>query len=385
MTSRPAASTPRLLSVDLLRGVIMVVMALDHVRDFVHYQVNPTNLATTTGPLFATRWITHLCAPVFMLLAGASAHLQLTRGKSKVELSRFLVSRGLWLVVLEVTVIRCLGWWWNFDYRITGLIVIWALGIAMIVLAGLIWLPRRVVLALSIVAIGGHNLLDGYVPDGPLGWLWHLVHVPGPVLESSHAIVRVGYPLLPWVFVMALGYAAGPMLAWPPLRRQRTLVIAGLAMIAAFIVLRAVLGQGDPRPWTTGSGVLAFLHVQKYPPSLCYLLATLGPALLMLAAFERWEGRIANVVLVFGRVPMFYYLLHLPLIHGVAVLLALTRYDSVGFLLTNPVSSPMPPGYGYSLAITYLVWAGVIAALYVPCRWFAAYKQTHRQWWLTYL
>lgn len=380
-----SGSKPRLDSVDLLRGVIMIVMALDHVRDFVHYDVDPTDLATTTAPLFATRWITHLCAPVFMLLAGASAYLQLARGKSKAELSRFLVSRGLWLVVLEVTVIRCLGWWWNFDYHFTALIVIWALGIAMIVLAALIWLPRSVVLAVSIIAIAGHNLLDSYVPDGTLGPLWHVMHVPGPAIRWGSATVFVGYPLLPWVFVMALGYAAAPLLEWEPSRRRRTLVISGLAMIGAFVVLRGAIGYGDPSSWHGGDGVLAFLKVQKYPPSLCYLLATLGPSLLMLALFERWEGRIANVVLVYGRVPMFYYLLHLPLIHGTAMVLALTRYDSVGFLFSNPLRADLPAGYGYSLAFTYLVWVAVVAALYVPCRWFAAYKRTHRQWWLSYL
>jgi uncharacterized membrane protein len=237
----------------------------------------------------------------------------------------------------------------------------------------------------SILAIAGHNLTDAYVPDGSFGWLWNVVHVPGPVFKSSDATVFVGYPLLPWVFVMALGYAAAPLLDWNPRRRQRTLVITGLAMIAAFIVLRGVIGYGDPSPWSAGDGVLAFLKVQKYPPSLCYLLATLGPSLLMLAAFEHWEGRIANVVLVFGRVPMFYYLLHLPLIHGVAMLLALTRYDSVGFLFNSLLRTPAPPGYGYSLGFTYLVWAAVVAVLYVPCRWFANYKQSHRQWWLTYL
>jgi len=379
--------TRRLTSVDLLRGVIMIVMALDHVRDYVHYPVDPMNLATTTAPLFATRWITHLCAPVFMLLAGASAYLQLARGKSRAELSRFLVTRGLWLVVLEVTVIRCLGWRFNFDYHNTSLIVIWALGISMVVLAGLIWLPRRVVFAMCVVAIAGHNVLDGYVPDGPLAPLWHLLHVPGPVLSGSHAVF-VGYPLIPWVFVMALGYAAGSVLDLEQGRRRRTLVLAGLAMIASFVMLRGVIGYGDPMPWHAADSlrdsVFAFLHVQKYPPSLCYLLATLGPALIMLAMFEHWQGRIADAVLVFGRVPMFYYLIHLPLIHGVALVLALTRHDSIGFMFDG-IFAPKPPGYGYPLWVTYVVWAGVIVVLYLPCRWYAAYKQSHRQWWLSYL
>lgn len=385
MSGRPS----RLVSVDLLRGVIMVVMALDHVRDYVHYQVDPMDLGSTTIPLYATRWITHLCAPVFMLLAGASAYLQLKRGKSRGELARFLVTRGLWLVVLEVTVIRCAGWFFNVDYRFTALIVIWALGVAMIALAALLWLPQKALLAICVTAIAGHNLLDGYAPDGALGGLWSLLHQPGVLFAGGGKLVFVGYPLIPWVFVMALGFACGPVLDWEPARRRRALVIAGGAMIAAFVILRGLTALGDPRPFAAQDdavrSVMAFLACEKYPPSLCYLLMTLGPSLLLLAAFEHWRGRAAEVLLVFGRVPMFYYLLHLPLIHGVALGLSLTRYEEIGFMFSSPFLGGMPGGYGYPLWATYLVWIGVVWALYVPCRWFAAYKRDHRAWWLSYL
>lgn len=365
----------------------MVVMALDHVRDFVHYRVEPLDLEATTVPLYATRWITHLCAPVFMLLAGASAYLQLQRGKTRRALSWFLVTRGLWLIVLELTVIRCTGWFFNVDFHVIGLAVIWALGASMVVLAALIWVPRPLLAAVCVGAIAGHNLLDGVAPTGALGAAWTVLHAPGILVDSP--VVLVPYPLIPWVFVMALGYACGPVLDWDPARRRRALVGAGLAMLAAFVVLRAAIGYGDPRPWTAQGdlvrSVLAFLDCEKYPPSLCYLLVTLGVAVLLLAAFEHWRGRAADAFLVFGRVPLFYYLLHLPVIHAVAVAMALTRYADVGFAFDHPFAPGWPAGYGYPLWVVYVVWAGVVAALYLPCRWFAAYKRRHSQWWLSYL
>jgi uncharacterized membrane protein len=380
----------RLDSIDLLRGVIIVVMALDHIRDYVHYPVQPTDLATTTGPLFVTRWVTHFCAPVFMLLAGTGAYLGLANGKTKGQLSWFLVTRGVWLVFLEVTVIRCFGWSFNFDYHLVLLIVIWALGAAMIVLAAMIWLPHVAVLALCVVGIIGHNALDDFRPSS---WLWTILHAPGTLHIGDDVVVGVGYVLVPWVFVMGLGYAIGPVMRWAPERRRKVVVGTGLAMIAAFIVLRAIDRYGDPAPWTyqpsAAFTLFSLLNCTKYPPSLCYLLMTLGPAFVALALFEQWRGRIANIFLMFGRVPLFFYLLHLPVLHFVAVGLALIRYGHAGFLFENASDGDgfftAPPGYGYPLWVVYLVWIGVVAVLYVPCRWFAEYKRTHRAAWLSYL
>jgi len=388
VTRSNAAPRPRVTSIDLLRGVVIVLMALDHMRDFIHVASDPTNLATTTIPLFATRWITHFCAPVFMLLAGVGAALQLERGMSRRELSRFLVTRGLWLIVLELTVIRCTGWFFNVDYEISALSVIWALGISMIALAALLWLPPRLLLAISIAGIAGHNLLDAYEPDGKLDWLYQLAHVPGLLAQADGRQMFLAYPVVPWVFVMALGFAIAPVFRWEPARRQRALLVSGGALLAAFVVIRGIELYGDPLGWSVqpqlSRSVMSFLHCEKYPPSLCFLLMTLGPALIALALLERRRGRIADVFAVFGRVPMFFYLLHLPAIHGAALALALTRYDAIPFMFTDPFAG-YPPGYGYPLWFVYVVWIAIVLALYPLCRWFAGYKRAHRAWWLSYL
>jgi uncharacterized membrane protein len=269
------------------------------------------------------------------------------------------------------------------------LLVIWALGMAMIVLAAMIWLPRPVMLAVCLFAIVGHNAMDGFRPDS---WLWTILHAPGVLHAGDHVNLMVGYVLVPWVFVMGLGYAIGPIMQWAPERRRRVLLWTGAGMIAAFVVLRVSNVYGDPAPWSSqGSPVfslLSILNCTKYPPSLCYLLMTLGPALIALALFEHWRGRLASVFLVFGRVPLFFYILHIPLIHATAVGLALARYGDAGFLF-HPGNEPdffvAPAGYGYPLWVTYLVWLGVVAALYLPCRWFGEYKRTHRAAWLSYL
>jgi uncharacterized membrane protein len=360
----------------------MIIMALDHVRDYVHYQVDPTDLTQASSALFLTRWITHFCAPVFMLLAGTGAYLQLARGTSKRALTRFLVTRGLWLIFLELTVVRSLGWFFNFDYHLIPFLVIWALGASMLVLAVLIWLPTSIVLVISVVAIAGHNLLDNYTATS---WVWNMLHEPTFVpIGGGHAVAFL-YVLVPWVFVMALGFALGPVFTWPDDRRRRTLLAAGAATCAAFVVIRAIDVYGDSHHWTSP---LDFLNCTKYPPSLDYLLMTLGPALVALALFERWQGRLQRAIETIGRVPMFYYLLHIPLIHGVAVALALASHGSAGWLFSDtfgPPGSGAPAGYGFPLWVVYAVWLGVVLALYLPCRWYADYKRSHRQWWLSYV
>jgi uncharacterized membrane protein len=384
----------RLTSVDALRGLVIVVMALDHVRDFFHFPLpDPTDIPKTTVVLFFTRWITHFCAPAFMLTAGIGAGLSLSRGRSKRGLSWFLLTRGLWLVVLELTWVRSIGWMFNFDYTVVFFLVIWTLGWSMVLLAGLIWLPRRLLIVLCLTAIVGHNALDHVEVTGGFHWLWTIVHAPGNLVPAPGYKIAVPYVLLPWVFVMALGYCCAPIFTWEARRRQRALVWTGTLAIAAFVVIRAINGYGDTAPWTSQRSpvftLLSFLNTQKYPPSLDFLLMTLGPACLALALFERWRGRLSEVLLVYGRTPMFFYLLHIPLIHLTAVIFALARYGAAGFLFRNsgpdaPLPWPMPPGYGYSLWVVYGVWLGIVAALYPLCKRFGEYKRTHRSTWLSY-
>ncbi|HXX31786.1 MAG TPA: heparan-alpha-glucosaminide N-acetyltransferase domain-containing protein [Myxococcaceae bacterium] len=378
--ARPGAlERPRLQSVDLLRGAVMVVMALDHVRDFVSVTgFNPTDLSRVTPALFLTRWVTHFCAPTFVFLAGCGAYLGRTGGKSRPELSRFLVSRGLWLVFLELTVVR---FTWSFDFSDNWVGVIWVIGWSMVALAALIWLPTWVVGAFGVMMIAGHDAFDGV--HG--GALWTVLHDQRP----AHLLlwdIFVAYPLIPWVGVMAAGYALGPVLRMAPERRRRALVALGLASIALFVGLRALNVYGDPSPWAHQRNgfytLLSFINVSKYPPSLLFLLVTLGPALLALAALDRVRAGAANPLLVFGRVPFFYYLAHLFLIHLVAVAILLPEHGLKAFTVSPDVH---PPGSGLSLPWVYAVWVAVVAALYWPCRWYAGVKARTKNPLLSYL
>ena len=371
---------PRLGSVDLLRGLVMVVMALDHVRDFFgSSHLDATDLQHTTLALFLTRWITHFCAPVFVLLAGTGAFLAGARGKTTTELSRFLFTRGLWLIILEVTVVR-FGWFFDFDYSRVVFQVIWAIGASMVFLSGLVFLPTAAITAVGVALIAGHNLLDGISPArfGAFGWLWCVLHVPRlPVI----------YPLVPWIGVMAAGYGLGPLLLRGAAERRRLLAILGVTLALAFVLLRTVNRYGDPSPWSVQANAaftaLSFLNVTKYPPSLLFLLMTLGPAVAALAAAERVSGALAQVFETYGRVPLFYYVLHLYVIHALAIGAAyLGHHDGRAFFT---VGFAFPRDYGFGLPVVYLVWVAVVAMLYLPCRWFADVKQRRREAWLSYL
>jgi uncharacterized membrane protein len=387
----PDAKPARLDSVDLLRGIAMVLMALDHVRDFFHSaRFDPLDLTQTSTLLFMTRWVTHHCAPTFVFLAGTGAFLSLGRGRSKSDLTRFLLSRGLWLVFLEVTAVR-FGWLFNVDYSFSFGQVIWAIGWSMIALAGLIHLPR---LALVIVALGMivfHNAFDGVTAAsfGNLGWLWQILHIQSPILYAPEHTFWVIYPLIPWIGVMAAGSLLGPILQFDERKRRKTLLLLGLGIIATFIVVRATNLYGDPSPWTSQSDIvrtlLSFINTTKYPPSLLYLCMTIGPAIAVLPLFERWKGKAADFFIVFGRVPLFYYVLHIPLIHILAVLAAVAGGFPVGFLFSNVPPGTWDNSYGFSLPIVYLVWVGVIFVLYAPCAWFARVKKRRRDVWLSYL
>ena len=380
---------PRMDAVDLLRGLVMVVMALDHTRDFFGASVmNPRDVAEPA--LFLTRWITHFCAPVFIFLAGLSAYLYGARGRTTGELSRFLLTRGFWLIMIEFTLVR-FGWTFGLDLGVFVMQVIWAIGASMVVLAVLVHLPRWAVLTVGLGMIAGHNLLDSVRAEdlGAIGPLWTVVHQPGllPLTATTHLFVL--YPLIPWVGVMATGYALGPVFALK--RHVRVGLLAGLsaAVTAGFVLIRAANFYGDPSPLsvqpTVLATVLSFLNCEKYPPSLLYLMMTLGPGLVLLAAFEGVRGRLADIVITFGRVPLFYYVAHLYLIHLLAIPFALATLGDAAWLLGDGPLRHKPYGYGLDLAGIYAVWLFVVAVLYWPCRWFAALKQRRTEWWLSYL
>ena len=378
------AARQRVLSVDVLRGAVMILMALDHTRDyFTNLRFPPENLAKATPALFATRWVTHFCAPVFFLLAGVGASLAVSSGKSRREVSRFLLTRGLWLIVLEMTILQFA---WNFSFGFPlFLLVIWALGWSMMLLSLVIFLPRWAIATIAILMIGTHNLLDPISPDafGTLAPLWHFLHVPGFVLGKA----LIGYPLIPWCGVMALGYALGAIFDWTPGARKKLLIRGGITMVLAFIVFRYFNLYGNPAPWTvqrsTAMTVASFLNLLKYPPSLMYLLMTLGPAFIALALLDNVRGRIADAIAVFGRVPMFYYVAHIFVIHILAYIFALIQGGRGDFLSLDTGS--FPEWYGTGLPGVYLAWAIVILILYLPCRWFASLKARRKDWWLGYL
>jgi uncharacterized membrane protein len=379
----------RIESVDVVRGAIMIVMALDHTRDFFGVPgVSPTNVAQAGAALFFTRWITNICAPVFFLLTGTGAGLALRR-RSVGELSRFLVTRGLWLIFLEVVVLRCFAYQFNTDYQVTMLIVLWALGWSMIALGVLVFLPVYAVAAIGLVMIATHNLFDGVRPTTAL---LAILHGPGFVMTGPHTVFA-SYPLIPWIGVTAAGFALAKIYDWDPARRRRFLIAAGAVASVAFVALRAVNAYGDPSRWkhqaATVTTVLSFLNTTKYPPSLLFLLMTLGPALLMLAAVDEGLPRWLRPVLVYGKVPMFYYVLHFAWIHVLAVAVCYARYHDAHWMFESPdlahyPFSP-PPGWGYSLPIVYAIWIGVVVSLYPLCHWFAGVKARRRDPWLSYL
>jgi uncharacterized membrane protein len=397
--------TPRVNAVDLLRGLVMVIMLLDHTREFVHREAlnfDPGDLTRTNTLLFFTRWVTHFCAPVFVFLAGTGAYLQTLRGKSKPELARFLITRGLWLIVLELTVIRVIVWF-NFDFHFAFMLqVIWVIGVGMILLAGLIYLPLRVVAIGSIVVIALHNLLDpirvpGFpAPNQPLpgGWdaVWMLLHQQGMVFLTPNVYGLILYPLLPWVAVLTAGYCFGAVYEWDAEQRRRVLLRLGAGLLLAFVVLRAINVYGEPSRWSTQKNVwftaLSFLNVTKYPPSLLFLLLTLGAAILALPWFESiTTGMLARVLITFGRVPLFFYVGQWLVAHGLAVLAGYFAGQPIGWLFVGVIEQPRPnPGnLGFPLWVVHVVWFVGLLLLYPLCRWFAAVKRRRRDWWLSYL
>jgi len=414
----------RVQSIDIVRGAVMLLMAIDHVRVY-----SGLPAGGPTPGIFLSRWITHFVAPAFIFLAGTSAFLHGRKQADTRALARFLVTRGLWLVLLELTVLR-VAWTFNFDfghYLLAG--VIWVIGWCMVLLAGLIFLPMRALAAVGLAVVLGHNILDRFVPSlfallekSHWGWLWQVLYLGGPIQIGEHGpTLFVLYSIVPWVGVMALGYVFGHVMLMDEPRRRKICLGVGTACIAAFLVLRGFNLYGDPRPWvspapaargqsqtaphsnataatTTASSAaqqpapaapprrpapawISFLNTTKYPASLLFLLMTLGPMLLVLPFLEHAGGRTTAVLKIFGRVPFFYYVLHIPLIHLAAVIVSLLRIGSVApwLFMNHPVMNPpAPSGYVWSLGLLYLVWAVVVILLYIPCRWFAGVKQRRK-------
>jgi len=384
----------RLNSVDILRGAVMILMALDHVRDYFSNVVfSPLDLSRTTLALFFTRWVTHFCAPAFILLAGTSAFLWASgRGKSKAELARFLLTRGLWLIVLELTVVR-FAWSFSLDYEVSLAQVIWAIGWSMIALAGLVFLPNWLTLTFATVMIAGHNLLDQISPSygGFFGGLWIVLHQPGMIEPLPRHQLFVLYPLIPWIGVIAMGYALGPLFLRDQSERRKWFLSIGLGLALTFIAIRALNTYGDPIHWSVRKGgvftFLSFINVEKYPPSLLFLLVTLGPTFIALALLDRPLSLLVRPIAIFGRVPLFFYVIHLFLIHALAAGLYFAQHGQADWLfsITWLFGAQHPPNYGYGLLGVYIIWLGVVVALYPVCKWFANFKRGRKDWWLSYL
>lgn len=420
-TTNETPRVGRVQSIDIVRGAVMLLMAIDHVRVY-----SGLPAGGPTPGIFLTRWITHFVAPAFIFLAGTSAFLHGRKLADTRALARFLVTRGLWLVLLELTVLR-VAWTFNFDfghYLLAG--VIWGIGWCMVLLAGLIFLPMRALAAFGLVIVLGHNILDRFLPSlyamvgkSHWGWLWQVLYFGGPIQMGEHGpVLFVLYSIVPWVGIMALGYVFGRVIITDELSRRRMCLALGTACIVAFLVLRGFNLYGDPRPWvvpahapsvqgqtpgapasTTASPApqqaapvapprrpqapawISFLNTTKYPASLLFLLMTLGPMFLVLPFLENAGGHVTGVLKMFGRVPFFYYVLHIPLIHLAAVIVSLLRTGSVApwLFMNHPVMNPpSPPGYVWGLGLLYLIWLIVVAVLYLPCRWFAGLKQRRK-------
>ena len=389
--------TNRIESIDLLRGVVMVIMALDHARAYFNYGtffLDPTDLETTTPFLFFTRFITHYCAPVFVFLAGTSAFLYGSK-KTKPELFKFLFTRGLWLIFLEV-VVNNLIWTFDLTYSLQIFQVIWAIGFSMVCLSFLIYLPKKIILGLGIVLVVGHNLLDGFVFQGQTSQsvIWYVLHQSKLVIFDPSNINYFHYPVIPWVGLMALGYVFGNFYKkdFNAIVRKKWLLGLGLVVLTLFFVLRAINSYGDLVPWsfqdTTTKTILSFFNVTKYPPSLLFMCITMGPALLFLYAFESAKNKVTDFFLAFGRVPLLYYFLHVLVIHIFAVLvLMISGGEGLDMILNsdNFLNKKLST-YGYSLTVVYIVWALVVFLLYPICKKYMIYKATNKQkWWLSYL
>jgi uncharacterized membrane protein len=391
----PKTFDRRVVAIDLMRGLIMVLMALDHTRDyFSRADFDPLDLQRTDAALFLTRWITHYCAPLFVLLSGTSSYLSLSRNGDARAQARLLLTRGALLIVLDLTLVRWTGWNFSLDMGRIRVGVLWAIGWSMVFLGSLLRLRLKTLGGAGLILIAGHNLLDGLRPEhfGGWGWLWQILHAGGGFDYAGGRRFIASYPLIPWIGVMAAGFACGPLFLQEPVRRRQTLLHAGMALTTGFVLLRLGNLYGDAAHWSAQPSdlytLLSFLKCTKYPPSLHYLLMTLGPGLMLLAALDRPVPQWLRPLNVFGQVPLFFYLLHLPLIHALAALMDYGRYGHAEWQFGWPFAEPglaHPSDQGFGLPIVYLAAAFVAFCLYLPCRWFAGLKRTSRNPWVRLL
>lgn len=386
----------RIESIDFLRGLVMTIMALDHVRDyffFGSFTSNPSDLATTTPLLFYTRIITHYCAPVFILLTGTSAYLYGAK-KNKRDLSKFLFTRGIWLIFLEL-VVNNFVWYFDPSYSLIVLQVIWAIGFGMLFLSGVIYLSNKIICMIGLAIICLHNLFDIFIFEGQSldSIIWYFLHQQAIIEISDHTSLIFGYPIIPWIGLMAIGYILGSLFTdYQAKERAALLMKYGLYAIGAFLILRLTNFYGEPNPFSLQNSItysiMSFFNTTKYPPSLLYILMTIGPSLLLLSVIEKYKNKVTDFFIVFGRVPLFYYFIHILIIHMLAIiLLVLTNKDySIMFNMT-----PYLPGqnqlveYGYPLWVVYVVWFIVILILYPLCYKYMKYKSNSKKWWLSYL
>lgn len=385
----------RVDAIDLLRGLVMIIMALDHTRDFFHkdaFTQDPLNMDTTTPILFFTRWLTHFCAPTFVFLAGTSGWFQHLR-KPKKSLSLFLVKRGLWLIVMEMTLVN-FSLWFDIHFGVVALQVIWAIGISMVFLGLAVWLPFAAIFGIGLLLVLGHNALDFWEQGRQTVPIWYaLLHRPGVYPITAEHQLLLTYPSLAWTGLMLLGYCFGNLFtAYEGAQRRNILTWLGLGVILFFIVLRGSNSYGNPESWSTQKNglftVLSFLNTRKYPPSLLFICMTIGPAILFLAWAGNAKNRLTGFITVYGRVPFFYYVLHFYLIHLISAALTLTRGHTLAdgiYKAPSLIPNFIYPGEGYSLPFVYAMWLLIVVALYPLCKWFSNYKRTHTQWWLRYL
>lgn len=390
--SKPS-STHRIASIDILRGIVMIIMALDHTREFFHHDAlvgnDPLNFKTTWPFLFFTRWITHFCAPIFVFLSGVSVFLYAQRNRTRKHVAFFLLTRGLWLILVEIILINFL---WQFQYHFLFLQVIWAIGISMVFLSVLQYLPFKALLIAGLLIVFGHNLLDGVSIAKPVAAsvVWSLIHQSNLFAANNHFFILVAYPFLPWLGLMICGYCMGKLFMKhiDAAYRKKFLLIAGISAVALFVVLRFINYYGDRQHWTSQNTtlftMLDFIKTTKYPPSLLYILMTIGPALIVLSFIETSSNWFTRFAVIYGKVPFFYYILHVLLIHSVARLFMLISGKGNGDV--DFPGSPVFPDAGYPLGVTYAVWISVVLILYYPCKWYGRYKAAHPQnKWLSYL
>jgi len=391
--SSPQIKKERFEALDMLRGLTMVIMALDHSRDFFSLGFvlsSPLDLSVTNMAVFLTRWITHFAAPVFMFLAGIGLYFASAR-RTKNELAFLAFSRGLWLIFLELTIV---GFFWSFSadfYYKPKVAVLFAIGISMVAMAGLIYLPKWTIAIIAVTMILGHNALDLISPEafGAYSWVWHLLHVPGSFFVGSFEI-QVVYPFIPWIGVMAFGYVIGPIVKMPRNDRKRTFLLFGIMLIILATLLRLFNIYGDSSLWSVQHKIeftiMSFLNFTKYPPSLIYLAYMLGSAMVLMSLLDRQLPKWLNPLQVLGRVPFLFYVLHIPILHLGGVLLALSVFGNADWLFQSPLGpTPESFSYGYDLLPTYIAWIAVTWMIYYICRWFAEIKSRRKDWWLSYL